>query len=171
MELRLLGNDFCFVRNTLFLTHVHTQACTHILTHSHIIWRENYSLLIFVNWVGFICLSFQCLNWFCFQRKSTNSFQGGRVGSWRRWPLNAEGRVGEAGLTHAESWGKEVWGVPGWVIKICRWRWDVWWVPCVYRAALSPYLPILCDFSTTVFGLCSQESQSWEKLSCVTLWL
>lgn len=169
MELRLLGNDFWFVRNTLFLTRVHIQACTH--AHSHIIWRENYSLLIFINWVGFICLSFQCLNWFFFQRKGTNSSLGSRVGSWRRWPLNAEGRVGGAGLTHTENWGKKVWGVPGRVIKTCRWRWDVWWVPCVYGVALSsPPSHSLWFQHFCIWAVCT-VIVVLEKLSCVILWL
>lgn len=156
-----------------FVSHTctHTSMHTHTLTRSHIIWRENYSLLIFVNWVGFICLSFQCLNWFFFQRKGTNSSLGGRVGSWRRRPLNAEGRVGGAGLTHAESWGKEVWGVPGRVIKTYRRRWDVWWVPCVYGVALSPLPSHSLWFQHFCIWAVCTVIVVLEKLSRVILWL
>lgn len=81
-----------------FVSHTctHTSMHTHTLTRSHIIWRENYSLLIFVNWVGFICLSFQCLNWFFFSKKRHQLLPG------------RQGGVLEEETT--ECWRKSGWG-------------------------------------------------------------
>lgn len=81
-----------------FVSHTctHTSLYTRTLTHSHIIWRENYSLLIFVNWVGFHLLIFSVFKLSLFSKE--------------RHQLLPGRRGGVLGEVTTECWRKSTWG-------------------------------------------------------------